>query len=424
MNPSRHFTKVRRGACRTLPGALAVTAALAASPASATSSPDETVFCANHAGYVRIVSDARHCLFFERVHRITSGSGTDLTALETRVEDLEKAAADFAGRFAALETRLGGIDGSIAGLDTRIEDGLAGLQAELDLLEAEALRLDALLAGLDASVGDLADTFAGVERNGATLRFSGVNLQLVNGTDATHTSNGMGNLILGYDEPDGRLVDRDGSHNLVIGEGHDYRGTAGIVAGARNTIDGNNTAILGGFDNFNQGRGSVIVTGRENTIDSCPDATPSMPCAILNGRYSEASEGGVVVSGHSNVARGGGVVVSGALNEADELLSVVVSGQANEAYGGVIVSGYNNVMSGEGFAVIVGGNDNFVEEDVLPTSPYSTVLINGDGTTIERTQPGPPSVWMFDHEFRRFSARISGDLEVIGGVTADFISFP
>src|SRR5258705_97292 len=36
-----------------------------------------------------------------------------------------------------------------------------------------------------------------------TIRFSGVNVQIVNGLGATETVNGVGNLIVGYNEPGG-----------------------------------------------------------------------------------------------------------------------------------------------------------------------------------------------------------------------------
>ena len=49
-----------------------------------------------------------------------------------------------------------------------------------------------------------------------TVRFTGVNVQIVNGLDDTETINGAGNLIVGYNEPPND-ADRTGSHNLVGG---------------------------------------------------------------------------------------------------------------------------------------------------------------------------------------------------------------
>lgn len=82
-----------------------------------------------------------------------------------------------------------------------------------------------------------------------TALFNGVNVQIVNGLGATNGNpgtrigatpaiNGLGNLIVGYDEP--RLPeegssDKSGSHNLIVGEENNYTSYAGVVFGFRNT---------------------------------------------------------------------------------------------------------------------------------------------------------------------------------------------
>ncbi len=77
--------------------------------------------------------------------------------------------------------------------------------------------------------------FAGVTRNGDTLRFSGLNLQLVNGAGRTDSANGRGNLIVGYNESPGAQT---GSHVVAIGRQHRFTSWAGLVAGQNNTIGG------------------------------------------------------------------------------------------------------------------------------------------------------------------------------------------
>ncbi len=80
-----------------------------------------------------------------------------------------------------------------------------------------------------------------------TLRISGINVQVVNGLDATNgyptdpdsidlmetQTNGLGNLLVGYNEignPNGD--DRTGSHNIVVGHGN-KSGTARRAGGLR-----------------------------------------------------------------------------------------------------------------------------------------------------------------------------------------------
>ncbi len=80
--------------------------------------------------------------------------------------------------------------------------------------------------------------------------FEGCNVHVRNGhsTERTTTTNGLGNLIVGYNE-DGDITvsavprttgtkDRSGSHNLVIGPAHEYSGHSGLVAGSGNIISG------------------------------------------------------------------------------------------------------------------------------------------------------------------------------------------
>src|SRR5262245_41053418 len=51
-----------------------------------------------------------------------------------------------------------------------------------------------------------------------TIRLSGANFQTVNGTGSTDTINGLGNLIVGYNELGNPHGDnRTGSHNIVGG---------------------------------------------------------------------------------------------------------------------------------------------------------------------------------------------------------------
>src|SRR5262249_27254728 len=70
---------------------------------------------------------------------------------------------------------------------------------------------------------------------------TGANLRIVNGLGETDTTNGLGNLIVGYNEsrlgfrgPD----DRTGSHNVVVGEGLNFSSFGGLVIGQFNEISG------------------------------------------------------------------------------------------------------------------------------------------------------------------------------------------
>jgi hypothetical protein len=192
-----------------------------------------------------------------------------------------------------------------------------------------------------------------------TVRLTGVNLQIVNGTNRTEAINGSGNLIIGYDEPNtivnelvcsqatanngARISDaagclaaggvfanqhKSGSHNLVLGSQNNYSSAAGIVAGRANFINEIYASNLGGVANIASGRFSVIVAGSENR-------TFEASAAVLGGAANSASGRNSTVSGGSgNLASEVGATVSGgSRNIASASQSSVSGGTRNTASG-------------------------------------------------------------------------------------------
>src|SRR5207247_6191550 len=66
--------------------------------------------------------------------------------------------------------------------------------------------LKARVGSLEQRVAGLEGKLAGVTRSGGTLRFTGMNVQVVSGAGATEaTPNVLGNVVLGYEQsPDTR----------------------------------------------------------------------------------------------------------------------------------------------------------------------------------------------------------------------------
>jgi hypothetical protein len=96
-------------------------------------------------------------------------------------------------------------------------------------------------------------------REGNEVFITGANLHLVNGLGRTDCldeqrepildcfPNGLGNLIVGYNEPREFEEDvRTGSHNVVVGRGHNFSRFGGLVIGDQNTISGDFAAVSGG----------------------------------------------------------------------------------------------------------------------------------------------------------------------------------
>jgi len=145
-----------------------------------------------------------------------------------------------------------------------VEAALAALTVRVDALEAENVAQASQISTLETKNAALEATLAGVTRNGDVLLFTGMNLQVLNGTGTTrHTPNSLGNVIIGYNEND--LDTRTGSHNLVIGSYHSWSSYGGIVAGYDNTISGSWSSVTGGDGNTASGGWSSVSGGAGNT---------------------------------------------------------------------------------------------------------------------------------------------------------------
>ncbi len=219
-----------------------------------------------------------------------------------------------------------------------------------------------------------------------TIRFTGVNVQVVNGLGATNgnpadpaapagTVNGLGNLIVGYNEAEGSQ-DRTGSHNVVTGTLHDYSSFGGLVAGHTNTVSGPWSSVSGGVVNEASGLYSTVSGGIGNTASGLYSSVSGGGSSTASGEASSVSGGSLNVAsglwssvsgGSLNVASGNGSSVSGGGGW------VSPTPDGNEAIGNRswIGGGRNNIAEAD-FSTISGGNGITVtEEDGWGTGCYS-----------------------------------------------------
>jgi hypothetical protein len=188
----------------------------------------------------------------------------------------------------------------------------------------------------DAPAGPVADRLTAVEAKLVHLTsatdqeghpevvITGANLRIVNGLEATGSTNGLGNLIVGYNEPRGGEDDRrTGSHNVVVGALHNFSRFGGLVVGYSNEITGENASVCGGIFNTASGVNASVSAGYGNTasgnvaVVSAGDSnTASIDFASVSGGNGNTASGtfAVVSGGGSNTASGLSAVVSGGLN--------------------------------------------------------------------------------------------------------------
>ena len=251
-------------------------------------------------------------------------------------------------------------------------DPLESLQAQVNSLQTQITDLQTTMAALQVENAALKDRVSVVENNSVlklngylTLGniisghkkalFTGVNVQIVDGSGSTAgTTNGLGNLIVGYNEtrPNGGDV-RTGSHNIMSGIYNNYSSYGGLVIGFSNTISGQYSSVSGGAGNTASGNFSSVSGGDDNTAGG--------ERASVSGGYLNAANGkhASVSGGQQNKADGFNASVSGgAHNTASGNLSSVSGGTGNTASGehSSVSGGQSNKASGVRSSVSGGYN--------------------------------------------------------------------
>ena len=186
--------------------------------------------------------------------------------------------------------------------------------------EARIAALEALLANVTRGI----DPNTGYD----TIQFSGMNVQIVNGSGYTNISGGTGNLIIGYNELRDAGNYRNGSHNLVLGTQNSYSAAGGLVAGYLNEIHGSFPSISGGSYNLANGTAPSISGGWGNTAIGSYSSISGGIVNQADGYSSSISggEGNFTIGNYSSVSGGMGNVAFGDY-------SSVSGGAGREAFG-------------------------------------------------------------------------------------------
>ena len=148
---------------------------------------------------------------------------------------------------------LGGSGDSKRRVDVAIPDAvrIAALQADpaaaSAIIGANAINIASNTSAISANGGKIASNATAVAAIGPHILITGASLHVRGGSgDTDGAVNGLGNLIVGYNEAFG-AGNRGGSHNLVIGESHRYRGFGGLVAERNNVLAGATASVSGGL---------------------------------------------------------------------------------------------------------------------------------------------------------------------------------
>lgn len=222
-------------------------------------------------------------------------------------------------QLSSLKRQLGQLQNVVKGLRTQLASEAAAreaLQAKLNGLQATVGRTQADVRSLQAnSILDLNGYLTLDNSSGyPTALFTGVNVQVVNGTGATQTANGLGNLVVGYNRPRrgvpvcslGYYVSgaeclakggiwaqshKSGSHNIVGGELNSYTGWGGLVVGLENVISAPYATVSAGFGNVAAGDLSSVSGGSLNTASAMYGSVGGGHSNIAGGPFSSVAGG-------------------------------------------------------------------------------------------------------------------------------------
>jgi hypothetical protein len=274
----------------------------------------------------------------------------------------------------------------------------AGTTLSAAQMNANFTDVEARIAALEAK---LANVTVATVNGQPTVRFTGVNVQVVNGAGTTNTINGTGNLIVGYDEADGSGAGRcslgtnpttglaipnnqssctaaggtwsttgfkTGSHYIVAGVWNSYSRFGGVVFGFQNASNydyaSSRASVSGGAANTASGTYASVTGGSSNTASgSVASVTGGEGNTAIGNRAS-------VSGGLSNTASNYNASVTGGTgNRASGTYASVSGGGSNTASGdrASVSSGFSNTASGS-VASVSGGWQNVASGDQASVS--------------------------------------------------------
>ena len=253
------------------------------------------------------------------------------------------------------------VDGvALAEVLMTMQQTIETLQLQVETLEAQAMpELASHLSFVDSS---------------STFHLEAANLQVSNGANA-YLNNGLGNLIIGMNGEEEYVdsIGRGGSHNLVIGEGHAYSNSHGILHGFNATLTDRYAAVIGGSNNRVDGAYGVAIAGTNNVVldDAHFAAAIGGQGNSLNADYAAA------IAGSANEINGRwSAGVSGIQNKLIGTYTLAAGGRGGEISGSesVIVGSSGSSLEGHQ-AVIVGGEGHLLGSD--STDARFSVILGG-----------------------------------------------
>jgi hypothetical protein len=289
-----------------------------------------------------------------------------VAALQNTVNSQQTTLNSLSAKVTAQQTAITALQ---TGLNTQ-QNTITTLQGALTRETARAQQAEAALVNRATALETRTQFMSANAAAHATV-FSGCNLFLNNGLGATNglpgnplstdptltRTNGLGNLIVGYNESaalSGGTDIRTGSHNIIVGQLQNYSSYGGLVAGIWNASSAPYASVSGGYNNEASSFAASVSGGEANLA--------SGDRSSISGGYWNTASGYIasLSGGHDNAAGGNWSSISGgSYGAADGDTTSVSGGQSNTARGfnASVSGGHGNVASGL-LASVSGGINN------------------------------------------------------------------
>ncbi len=196
--------------------------------------------------------------------------------------------------FASGRSDSGGLPERVAELEAQIKE----FEAQVEALTAAMQEMQEILQFVHVETGEM----WGVR--GPHWIIEGANVHVWSGVGKTYgvvcppgspdcvSSNGLGNLVVGYNEFfHSETPLRWGMHNLIVGPEHEYLGSGGFIAGRHNSIVNRGASVTGGIHNSAQSSYSSVSGGRENLASGGAASVSGGFGNVASGAWSSVSGG-------------------------------------------------------------------------------------------------------------------------------------
>ena len=322
-------------------------------------------------------------------HSFTSGSKAVAAEVNTNFDTVQTEVSDNHSRIAALESALTAIQQTV----NQLQANLNNADQEITALQTEVTELNDLISTLDSSI--LNNRVSQLESNPIlalndfvqldqtdpqrpVVVFSNANIQITNGLGISNATNGLGNLIIGYnEEPAGYLAqDRAGSHNLVLGREHRYASHTGLIAGRGNTINGPESSITAG-SNINLGTAQWAAINITADDDNLSIVNPVNIDIVAGGSIDfQAGNNFQMVAGNS-------INIAASQNFTLDSTDTVINNNRNF----VLSSGKSfSLQSAEDIDILAGSNASIsANSQTSFVSGTTTSIISGNDMLIKTT---------------------------------------